>query len=192
MTALAKSADWISPEEYLEGEKLAEVRHEYVDGQVYAMSGTSKNHGRIAGNLFRRLSEHLRGHRCEPFINDIKVRIRPPFGNLFYYPDVFVTCTADEDEDEYYVNQPTIIAEVISPSTEQIDRREKVQAYRQLASMQIYVIIEQTRIAATVLRRAEQGWRAEELEGPDAVLRLETIGFETPLGALYERTELGK
>ena len=190
MTALAKSADWISPEEYLAGEKLAEIRHEYVDGQVYAMAGTTRDHGRIAGNLLGELLQHLRGHRCEPFMNDIKVRIPPQFGNIFYYPDVVVTCTADEEEDEYYLNQPTIIAEVLSDSTEQIDRREKALAYRQVPTMQIYVIIEQKRIAATVLRRAEQGWRAEELEGSDAVLRIETIAFETPLRTLYERTGL--
>ena len=190
MTALAKSADWISPEEYLEGEKVAEVRHEYVDGQVYAMAGTTKAHGRIAGNLFRRLGNHLDGHRCEPFGNDIKVRIPPQIGNLFYYPDVVVTCADEGADDEYYLNQPAIVVEVLSDSTEQIDRREKVLGYRQVPSVQIYVIIEQKRIAATVLRRAEQGWRSEELEGPDAVLRLETIGFEMPLRALYERTGL--
>ena len=111
MIALAKSADWISPEEYLEGEKVAEVRHEYVDGQVYAMAGTTKAHGRIAGNLFRRLGNHLDGHRCEPFGNDIKVRIPPQIGNLFYYPDVVVTCADEGADDEYYLNQPAIVVE---------------------------------------------------------------------------------
>ncbi len=190
MTAVAKSAEWISPEEYLAGEKDADVRHEYVDGQVYAMAGTTKAHGRIAMNLTVALGNHLRGHRCEPFGNDIKVRIPPQFGNMFYYPDVVVTCADEGADDEYYLNEPAIVVEVLSDSTEQIDRREKVLAYRQVPSIQIYVIIEQKRIAATVLRRAEQGWRAEELEGPDAVLRLETIGFETPLRTLYERTGL--
>ena len=190
MIALAKSADWISPEEYLAGEKLAEVRHEYVDGQVYAMAGTTKAHGRIVGNLFAHLIRHLQGHRCEPFSTDLKVRIPSQIGTLFYYPDVVVTCAPDEADDEYYLNEPTIIAEVISDSTEQIDRREKMLAYRQVPTMQIYVIIEQTRIAATVMRRAEQGWSSEELEGPDAILRLEPIEFEIPLGTLYERTRL--
>ena len=192
MIALAKSADWISPEEYLAGEKLAEVRHEYVDGQVYAMAGTTKAHGRIVGNLSAELIRHLRGHRCEPFSTDLKVRIPSQIGTLFYYPDVVVTCAPDEADDEYYLNEPTIIAEVISDSTEQIDRREKMLAYRQVPTMQIYVIIEQTRIAATVLRRAEHGWSSEKLDGPDAVLRLEPIKFEIPLGTLYERTQLGK
>ena len=190
MTALAKRADWISPEEYLADELAAETRHEYVDGQVYAMAGTTKAHNRIASNLHIQLCLHLRGHRCESFINDIKVRIPSQIGTLFYYPDVVVTCAPDEADDEYYLNEPTIIAEVISDSTEQIDRREKMLAYRQIPTMQIYVIIEQTRIAATVLRRAEQGWRSEELEGPDAILRLEPIEFEAPLRTLYERTQL--
>ena len=190
MIARAKSADWISPEQYLEAERAAEIRHEYVDGYTHAMDETPMSHKRIAGSLFGQLGNHLRGHRCEAFAINMKVRIPPRFGNIFYYPDMVVTCTADEDDDEYYLSQPTIIAEVLSDSTEQIDRREKALAYRQVPTIQIYVIIEQKRIAATVLRRAEQGWRAEELEGPDSVLRLETIGFETPLRTLYERTEL--
>ena len=190
MTALAKSADWISPEEYLAGEKAADVRHEYVDGHVYAMAGTTKAHARIVGNLMVRLLNHLQGHRCEPFATDLKVHIPSQIGTLFYYPDVVVTCAPDEGDDEYYLNEPTIIAEVISDSTEQIDRREKMLAYRQVPTMQIYVIIEQKRIAVIVLRRAEHGWHSEELEGPDAMLRLEPIGFETPLRSLYERTQL--
>ena len=190
MTALAKSADWISPEEYLAGEKLAEVRHEYVDGQVYAMAGTTRTHNRIASNLQVQLCLHLRGHRCESYINDIKVRIPPQFANLFYYPDVIVACMPAEEGDEYYLDRPAIIVEVLSDSTEQTDRREKMLAYRQVPSVEIYVLIEQKRIAATVLRRAEIGWRSEELEGPEAILRMEPIGFEIPLRTLYERTRL--
>ena len=87
MTAIPRAADWISPEEYLEGERLAEVRHEYVDGRVYAMAGASDDHNRIAGNIFAELRERLRGHRCEPFINDMKVKIPPAFADVYYYPD---------------------------------------------------------------------------------------------------------
>ena len=122
-------------------------------------------------------------------MNDMKVRIPPSFANLFYYPDVAVTCAPEEDE-EYYMSQPTIIVEVLSESTEQTDRREKALAYRQVPSVQIYVLIEQDRIAATVLRRAEDGWSSEELIGPDAVLRMEPIDFEIPLQTLYQRTRL--
>ena len=190
MTALAKSADWISPEEYLAGEKDADVRHEYVNGQVYAMAGATRTHNRIATNLNGQLYNHLRGHRCESFINDIKVRIPPQFANLFYYPDVIVACTPEEEGDEYYLDKPVIIVEVLSDSTEQTDRREKMLAYRQVPSVEIYVLIEQKRIAATVLRRAETGWRSEALEGPDAILLMEPIEFEAPLGTLYERTRL--
>ena len=189
MTALAKSADWISPQEYLEGELLSEDRHEYVDGRVYAMAGASDDHNRIAGDLHAELRTHLRGQRCEPFIGDMKVRIPPHFADIYYYPDV-VVCCAPSDAARYYREQPAIIIEVLSEGTEHTDRREKMLAYRQIPSVQIYVLIEQQRIAATVLRRGENGWLSEELEGPDAVLRLETIGFETPLRTLYERTGL--
>ena len=189
MTALAKSADWISPEEYLEGERDGEVRHEYVDGHVYAMAGASHAHKRIAGNLFRRLGNHLEGRRCEPFMSDAKVCIPPSFANLFYYPDVVVTCVPEADSG-YFLSEPVIIVEVLAESTELTDHREKMLAYRQVPTVQIYVLIEQQRIAATVFRRADQGWRSEEMEGPGAVLRLEPIGYETPLSALYERTQL--
>lgn len=91
MTAQPKSNPWISPEQYFEGEQLSDVRHEYVDGAVYAMAGASDDHNRIAGNLLARLTIHLRGSRCEAFINDMKLKASPG-SNVFYYPDVMAVC----------------------------------------------------------------------------------------------------
>jgi Uma2 family endonuclease len=186
-----KTADWISPEEYLEGERLSEIRHEYVDGRVYAMAGASDDHNRITGNLFGELRERLRGGRCEAFINDMKVKIPPQFGDAYYYPDVLVTCDQSDDA-KYFREKPSCIFEVLSPDTERTDRREKSLAYRQIPGIKTYVLFEQDRIAATVLRRAEIGWNSELIEGKNALLKLPEIGIEIPLERIYERTAVAR
>ena len=187
MSTILKATDWISPDEYLEGERSAEVRHEYVDGHVYAMAGASDDHNRIAGNIFAELRERLRGHRCEPFINDMKVKIPPAFADVYYYPDVLVACDPT-DNARYFRERPTVIIEVLSPETERTDRREKAIAYRQIPTVEGYVLVEQERMAATILRRTEPGWQSDVIEGPGSILKLPGIGVEIPLERIYERT----
>ena len=187
MIAIPKAADWISPEEYLESERSADVRHEYVDGRVYAMAGASDDHNRIAGNIFAELRERLRGHRCEPFINDMKVRIPPAFADVYYYPDVLVACDPT-DNARYFRERPTVIIEVLSTETERTDRREKAIAYRHIPTVEAYVLVEQERMAATLLRRTEPGWQSDVVEGPGSILKLIGIGVEIPLERIYERT----
>ncbi len=187
MIAIAKSADCISPEEYLQGERSAEVRHEYVDGHVYAMAGASDDHNRIAGNIFAELRERLRGHRCEPFINDMKVKIPPAFADVYYYPDVLVA-SDPTDNARYFRERPIVIIEVLSTETERTDRREKAIAYRQIATVEAYVLVEQERMAATILRRTEPGWQSEVIEQRGSILKLPGIGVEIPLERIYERT----
>ena len=119
-----KAAGLISPDEYIEGERLSEIRHEYVEGRVYAMAGASDDHNRIAGNIFNELSNRLRGSKCEAFINDMKVKIPPKFADVFYYPDVLVTCDP-ADNAKYFRERPSYILKVLSPDTERTDRREK-------------------------------------------------------------------
>lgn len=187
MTAVPKATETLSPEDYLEGEKTAEVRHEYVDGYVYAMAGASDDHNRIAGNIFAELRTRLRGGKCEAFITDMKVKIPPTFADAFYYPDLLVTCDPT-DSAKYFRERPAVIFEVISPDTERTDRREKAIAYRQILTIQNYVLVEQDRLAVTILHRAEPGWRKEEIAGLDAVLKLESLGVEIPFSAIYERT----
>ncbi len=189
MIAIQKSTSLISPKEYLEGERFAEVRHEYVDGYVYAMAGASDDHNRIAGNIFAMLHALLRGNRCEPFMNDMKVKIPPSFADVYYYPDVIVVCDPT-DNAKYYRERPSIIFEVISPDTERTDRIEKAIAYRQIPTIETYVLVEQDRLAATVLRRADEGWQKELLEGASALLKLASLAVEIPLSRIYERTSV--
>ena len=187
MTALPKTAEWVTPEEYLEGERRSEIRHEYVEGHVYAMAGASDDHNRITRNILSFLHESLREKQCEPFGTDMKVRIPPRFMDVFYYPDVLVACDPS-DAAKYFRERPTVIFEVISPETERTDRREKAIAYRQIETVKVYALVEQDRLAITVLRQAEEGWDKEVVEGPNAMLKLPEIGVEIPLSRAYERT----
>ncbi|HLG16409.1 MAG TPA: Uma2 family endonuclease [Blastocatellia bacterium] len=172
--------------EYLESEKNGTVRHEYLDGDIYAMSGASKRHNLVANNLNSGLREGLRGGPCQVFFVDVKVYIEAV--NTFYYPDVVVACDP-EDNDEYFVRRPVLVVEVQSPSTAAIDRREKLMAYRKLESLREYLLLSQDAISAEVFRRDEQGdWWSEQL-GSDSELRLESVGLALPLQALYEGVE---
>ena len=163
MSGLRKEYFEISPEEYLEGEKVSPVRHEYIDGVVYAMSGGTKNHNRIAGNIFGDLDEKLDGTPCEPFINDVKLKVKTLVSESYYYPDVVVSCD-ESDDDEYYVEKPTTIFEVLSESTERIDRTEKFLAYKSLPTLEEYVLVRQDRREVMVVRR-KNDWALERLEG---------------------------
>jgi Uma2 family endonuclease len=181
MTAVARSSQWISPEEYLEGEKTSVLRHEYIDGAVYAMAGASDDHNRV---------NRLRGSRCEAFINDMKVQVsRDP--SLFYYPDVLVTCDPS-DNDRYFRERPSIIFEVLSPETERVDRREKLLAYREISALRCYVLLEQDRLFATIYRRTGSTWATEYIQGVTGIIHLPEINAELPLQRLYERTAASK
>lgn len=130
----------ISEADYLNGEKYSEIRHEYVAGYVFAMTGTSRTHNRIALNLAMALSTQITDITCEVYISDIKVRIA--HRQTYYYPDILVGCQFDDD-DNYYLEKPCLIVEVLSPSTERTDRREKLLAYQSIPSLKAYVLVAQ-------------------------------------------------
>lgn len=172
----------VSPEEYLEGETYATVKHEYVDGYIYAMLGTSKAHNLIASSLLVRLHPHLRGTPCRVFMADIKVRIAT--ANIFYYPDLLVTCGKDE-KSPYYSDCPVVVVEVLSPSTQKLDETDKWVNYRTLDSLKEYVLIAQDKIEVKIYRRNGAEWDMEAL-GPGDILRLDAVEFQVPIEALYE------
>ena len=178
-------------EEYLEGELNSQVRHEYVEGHVYAMSGASDDHNRIAGNIFSFLHSALRGKPCEPFINDMKAKITPQLASAFYYPDVLVACDPT-DKEKYYRERPVVIVEVLSPETRRTDEREKATAYRLVSSIEVYLLVEQDRLRITVLHRADDDWRREVIEDRTSGLKLECLGVEIPMERIYERTRVGQ
>jgi Uma2 family endonuclease len=172
-----------SVEDYIEAEKKNEVRHEYVQGDLYAMAGASEEHNFISGNLFSALRTHLKGKPCKVFIHDMKVKLNAQI-TLFYYPDVMVVCDPADDE-RYFKTKPRIVVEVISDSTRDTDTREKLITFIQMPSLEEYVLVEQNEMKITVHRRAVE-WRAEELVGAEAILKLDSIGFELPLSEVYE------
>jgi len=187
MSSALKSSGWITAEEYLEGERVSDIRHEYVNGQVYAMAGASDDHNRITGNLFSELHTALRGKRCEPFSTDMKVKVPPNVTDVYYYPDVLVACDPT-DNAKYYRERPKVVIEVLSPDTRRTDEREKPYAYQQVRTLEVYALVEQDAARITVLHRAETGWRKEVLEGLGATLKLECLGVEIPFERIYERT----
>ncbi|TDQ41344.1 Uma2 family endonuclease [Tepidicella xavieri] len=180
MTALAAMKRFITPQEYLEGELRSEVRHEYVDGQVYAMVGASDRHGLIVNAVAFALTPKARQHGCQLFTSDMKVRLDFAGQEVYYYPDLLLCCD-DTDRATYFRERPCLIVEVLSESTERIDRREKWLAYQQLPSLQAYLLVAQDRRQVEVFRRAS-GWRHElHTEGAiglpcvDAALSLDEI-----------------
>jgi len=122
----------LSEQEYLRGELSSEIRHEYVDGGVFAMAGAGEAHNLIAGNVFARLREFVRGGPCRVFISDMKLHVRT--WKAYYYPDVMVTCDP-ADSQSHFKEQPVLVVEVLSPGTESTDRREKMLAYRTLSGL---------------------------------------------------------
>ncbi len=185
---LPKLKPKISVLDYLEGEKISQIKHEYIDGEIYAMAGTSKSHNRIIGNLLEQLRKHLRGSDCEPFFVDIKVRVEKM--NRFYYPDVVVVCGKD-DEDDYYAVKPKLIVEVLSPRTSLTDRREKMFAYKEIESLDEYVLIEQDRMYAEIYRRRKSGdlWDWIEFETGEEI-EFASIDFKMPMTEVYAGVEL--
>lgn len=178
MTSVRKP-EWISVEDYLAGEALAEVRHEYVAGQVYAMVGSTLRHNSIAGSLFARIKAHLAGSGCRAFMSDVKVRCE----HAFYYPDVVVTC-APVDPAAVYLTEPQLIIEVLSESTERHDRLEKGPAYRALPSLREYALVAQDRPALELYRRREGDWDCLIFEDADTV-ELASVKLSFPLPDLY-------
>jgi len=128
-------------EDYIEAEKKNEVRHEYVQGDLYAIAGASEEHNFISGNLFSALRAHLKGKPCKVFIHDMKVKLNAQV-TLFYYPDVMVVCDPEDDE-RYFKTKPRIVVEVISDSTRDTDTREKLITFIQMPSLEEYVLVEQ-------------------------------------------------
>lgn len=186
MTQPAQTAR-LSVEDYLAAEDGADVRHEYIDGQLYAMTGASRRHGMITINLAAFLRPQLRGTPCQLFANDMKVRLKVAQQDIFYYPDLLLSCDP-EDRETYYCTRPCLLVEVLSDSTARIDRREKFFAYQSIASLQEYLLIEQNDRSVEIHRRARD-WAAERIT--EGSVYLGCLDVEVPLDVIYEDVRLG-
>jgi Uma2 family endonuclease len=184
----ALNPEWIRVEDYLEGESHSDIRHEFVAGQIFAMAGASEEHNLIAGNLFAALHGHLRGKSCRVFTLDMKVRLAAASSDVFYYPDVLITCDP-RDKDRFFKRYPSILVEVLSPETERTDRREKFVSYTQIRSLEEYVLVAQDKVEVTLFRRANH-WQPEVLKKPEQLLELRSVDFRVTLSTLYEGVKL--
>lgn len=174
--------NWVSPEEYLAGELISDIKHEYIDGEVYAMTGTSINHGRIVSNLLAGLHAHLADTPCEVFSADIKVKAQ----NNFFYPDLIVDCEHKQG-DEYVTESPLIVVEVLSKTTRKLDQTLKRLAYQSLPSLREYVLVEQGFVDIEVSRRSNH-WRPEHYYLGDQIY-LAAVDLYLPVEAVYARVQ---
>jgi Uma2 family endonuclease len=175
-----------SPEEYLAMEQDNSIRHEYRQGLVYAMAGGSDDHSRLAINLLTELNLHLRDSDCQFFSGDVKVNCNACF---FYYPDAFVTCDPRDRDDRYVKRYPKLIAEVLSPATEEFDRGDKFEDYARLDSLEEYVLIPQDAVEVECRRKkpGSDQWETE-VYGPGDRVVLRSVGLEVAISDLYRGT----
>ncbi|WFP49260.1 Uma2 family endonuclease [Methylomonas sp. EFPC3] len=152
--ALAKLKTRISPEQYLAGERQSELRHQLIDGEVYAMTGGSENHNLLEGNIFNLFKNGLKGKPCKTFMSDMKLRI----ADDFFYPDVMVVCGEDK-QDAYYKTAPVVIVEVLSKTTRKFDQTAKRLRCQTLPTLEEYVLVEQDKGEIQVFRR-NQHWQS--------------------------------
>jgi Uma2 family endonuclease len=182
----------LSPHDYLALERQAKWKSEYMDGEMVAMAGASRNHALIVTNLTRELSTQLLQRPCEVYSSDLRVRV--PATGLYTYPDVVVVCAEPRFEDEHAdtLLNPTVILEVLSPTTEAYDRGKKLESYRTLGSLQEYVLAAQD--GPRIDHYARQGdgqWLLTAAEGLDAVVLLPSIGCELTLAGIYAKVSFG-
>ena len=176
----------MSYEEYLAWESTQEVRHEYFNGEVIAMAGGTRNHNRISGNCFKLLDDTLADRKCEVYIADVKVQVKP--SKKYFYPDVVVTCD-ERDTEPQLVLFPCLIIEVLSPSTEAYDRGFKFSQYRKLESLQEYILVQVERPIVEVFQRDQEGkWLFSEYDLCDRIF-LKSINIEISVSDLYRQVQ---
>ena len=186
---ISRRQRFFTPEEYLSLEEKADQRSEYCNGEIFAMSGGSVNHNQIAINVMTALSRLFDRKPCRVFINDVRLHIKR--SGLYTYPDVMVVCGKIEfvpGRDDTVLN-PIVLVEVWSDSTKEYDRAEKFAMYRQIPSLQEYVMIDQTQPYVEHFHRDGNFWVLETLEQIENVLILPSLECEIPLTTMYEKVE---
>lgn len=161
------------------------TKHEYHDGEVFAMAGASDAHVTVAGNVYMALRNHLRGSPCSVFISDMKLRVEED--NAFFYPDVFVTCAESDRGQSHSKSAPVLVVEVLSPATSAYDRGAKFAAYRKLPTLREYALIDPERLSLDLFRREgdSKRWVLHPIEAGGHV-EWASVGLQVPLEALYE------
>ncbi len=181
---------YLTPEEYLAFEREAEVKHEYYAGEIFAFAGASEQHNLIVANVIRELGIEVKGRPCKVYPSDMRVRISPT--GLYTYPDVTAVCGEARFGDEHNdtLLNPTVIVEVLSPSTAGYDRGEKFEHYRKLESLQEYLVIAQDRHHVEHhARQSNNQWLLSETDSVDEVIELPSIACRLTVTDIYEKVE---
>lgn len=176
---------FFSLEEYFEMEEKSSILHEYVGGEIFAMADPSQAHDIVAMNIAGPLCGHLRDRPCRIYTTHRQLQFKC-FGDDFVYrPDVWVACGETRNTKGDYVDGPSLVIEVLSPSTARIDRREKLYNYREIPSIKEYVVVAQKPVHVVLHRRAEQ-WQPQVLASPEDILELRSVGLAIPVSRIYK------
>lgn len=189
MSAVAQRR--FTPEEYLSMEREAEYKSEYLDGHIYAMAGASREHNLIVASLLREIGIQIKGRLCEAYPSDMRVQVHDRNFYFYTYPDVMVTCGEPvlSDEKMDTLTNPTVLFEVLSPSTEGYDRGRKFELYRKIGSLQEYVLVAQDRAFVEHYVRSGSKWELSDISGLDDALQLESIKCELALRDIYDKVD---
>jgi Uma2 family endonuclease len=184
MIAVKENFPQLTPEEYFVWSEQQQLRYEYIDGEVYAMTGGTLNHSQIAINLSIAIGTHLRGSGCRVLNSDARVNIHE--SNDYVYPDLTVTCDRRDRNSTKFVSHPCLIAEVLSPNTEAYDRGDKFFMYRRSPTLQDYVLVRTDRVAIDLFSKDDQGkWDIINYQSGDLV-ELKSINFTFPIAEVFE------
>lgn len=189
MSTAAPYTAFMSPEDYLAGEAVADRKHEFLNGSVYAMAGGTQRHCAIAVNIVSRLHAQMRGKQCRPYNSDLLLRVRNGSDLRFYYPDATIHCGPVKD-DARVIDDPKVIFEVLSESTARTDTGEKRMAYLTIATLEAYVLVDSTQCAVTVWRRQGETWSHEVFARPEDRLSFINDEYQLLVGEIYESTGL--
>ena len=182
----APELKYVTAAEYLETERLALEKHEFFKGEVFAMSGASISHNRLLKNCLVNLGTKLMGKKCEPFGSDLRIHI--PKNTLFTYPDISIICGEIETTDDKFdtVTNPSVIIEILSPSTRDYDIGKKFNLYRDIDSLKEYILIDSENIVVEKhTRNNDNSWLLTEYKSIEATFLIETVGLEMKLSEIY-------
>jgi len=181
---------YITPEEYLAKERLADYKSEYYKGEIFAFAGASREHILIVTNLISTIHLQLRKRNCEIYSNDMRVKVNPT--GLYTYPDVVVVCGKPQFEDDEHdtLLNPFVLIEVLSPSTEDYDRGTKFEHYRTIESLSDYILVAQHKIhVAHYVRQSDRSWLFSEFKSAKDKFQIQSIGCELSVAEIYEKIE---
>ena len=184
----ARNPDLISVDEYLAGELVSNIKHEFVTGVVHAMTGGTVAHSIISTNVLAVLRKQLQESPCREFNSDMKVRIRTAQGFRFYYPDAQVVCQSNPQSD-LFQDAPVLVVEVLSDSTRRTDEEEKRESYFTIPALNTYIMLEQATTQAIVFIRTETGFERLAYSDPDAVIELSDPPMKLSLAEIYRDVE---